>query len=52
MINKYVLIIIGAGGTGTYFLKEFSRFIAGTEYEKKFMAKGNPIYFIQTKFKK
>lgn len=38
MINKYVLIIIGAGGTGTYFLKEFSRFIAGTEYEKKFAA--------------
>ena len=35
MKNEYVFIIVGAGGTGTYFLKEFSRFIAGTNYEKK-----------------
>ena len=26
---KYDVIVVGAGGTGTYFLKEFSRFIAG-----------------------
>lgn len=35
MKNEYVFIIVGAGGTGTYFLKEFSRFIAGTSYEKQ-----------------
>ncbi len=27
--SKYSIIVIGSGGTGTYFLKEFSRFIAG-----------------------
>ena len=27
---KYNIIVIGAGGTGTYFLKEFSRFLCGT----------------------
>lgn len=32
----YTLIVVGAGGTGTYFLKEFSRFIHGTEALKKF----------------
>ena len=26
---KYNVIVIGAGGTGTYFLKEFSRFLCG-----------------------
>lgn len=26
----YSLVVVGAGGTGTYFLKEFSRFICGT----------------------
>lgn len=31
MDNKYSLFIIGAGGTGTYFLKEFSRYIAGNK---------------------
>lgn len=35
MKNSYVFIIVGAGGTGTYFLKEFSRFIAGSEYERQ-----------------
>lgn len=32
MKNSYVFIVVGAGGTGTYFLKEFSRFLSGTEY--------------------
>ena len=32
----YCLIVVGAGGTGTYFLKEFSRFIHGTDALKKF----------------
>lgn len=35
MKNEYVMIIVGAGGTGTYFLKEFSRFVAGSSYEKQ-----------------
>jgi len=26
---KYQILVIGAGGTGTYFLKEFSRYLAG-----------------------
>lgn len=38
MKSDYVFIIVGAGGTGTYFLKEFSRFIAGTEFEKQIAA--------------
>lgn len=38
MESNYVFIIVGAGGTGTYFLKEFSRFIAGTESEKQILA--------------
>ncbi len=29
--TKYSLIVVGAGGTGTYFLKEFSRFLSGKE---------------------
>ena len=32
--------------------RNVDEYIIKTEYEKKFMAKGNPIYFIQTKFKK
>lgn len=32
---KYSLFVIGAGGTGTYFLKEFSRFLSGNEEMKK-----------------
>ena len=28
-IPRYSVIVIGAGGTGTYFLKEFSRFLSG-----------------------
>lgn len=32
----YCLIVVGAGGTGTYFLKEFSRFIHGTDALKNF----------------
>lgn len=28
---KYDLLVLGAGGTGTYFLKEFSRYIAGNK---------------------
>ena len=35
MQNNYVFIIIGAGGTGTYFLKEFARFIAGSDFEEQ-----------------
>ena len=35
MKKSYVFIIVGAGGTGTYFLKEFSRFIAGNECAKR-----------------
>ncbi len=27
--TRYSIIVIGAGGTGTYFLKEFSRFLSG-----------------------
>lgn len=38
MKSDYVFIIVGAGGTGTYFLKEFSRFIAGTEFKKQIAA--------------
>lgn len=32
----YTLVVVGSGGTGTYFLKEFSRFIHGTEYLRNF----------------
>ncbi len=32
--------------------RNVGEYIIKTEYEKKFIAKGNPIYFIQTKFKK
>lgn len=32
---KYELFVIGAGGTGTYFLKEFSRFLCGNHAVKK-----------------
>lgn len=32
--------------------RNIDEYIIKTEYEKKFIAKGNPIYFIQTKFKK
>lgn len=35
MKKSFDIIIVGAGGTGTYFLKEFSRFIAGSPYEKR-----------------
>lgn len=28
-VMKYQILVIGAGGTGTYFLKEFSRYLAG-----------------------
>lgn len=31
---KYNLLVIGAGGTGTYFLKEFSRFLCGNSKVK------------------
>lgn len=31
------MIVVGAGGTGTYFLKEFSRFIHGTSNVGKFI---------------
>jgi hypothetical protein len=29
---KFKIVVIGAGGTGSYFLKEFSRFVSGTDY--------------------
>ena len=32
----YNLIVVGSGGTGTYFLKEFSRFIHGTDALRQF----------------
>ncbi len=32
---KFSLLVLGAGGTGTYFLKEFSRFIAGNPLKKR-----------------
>lgn len=32
----FALVVLGAGGTGTYFLKEFSRFIHGTKMEDSF----------------
>lgn len=32
MADKYHVIVVGSGGTGTYFLKEFCRFIAGGHY--------------------
>jgi len=35
MSEKYELIVVGAGGTGTYFLKEISRFLSG-ELSKRF----------------
>ena len=36
-MKKYVrlsLIVVGAGGTGTYFLKEVSRYLAAADREK------------------
>ena len=30
-IMKYQILVIGAGGTGTYFLKEFSRYLSGNK---------------------
>lgn len=32
---SYQIIVVGAGGTGTYFLKEFSRYLAGNEKAAK-----------------
>jgi len=32
---EYQILVIGAGGTGTYFLKEFSRYLAGNEKAMK-----------------
>lgn len=34
---KYDILVVGAGGTGTYFLKEFSRYISGNPAAKKFV---------------
>lgn len=33
-MEKYEIFVVGAGGTGSYFLKEFSRFIHGSKYQK------------------
>lgn len=35
-ILSFQLIVIGAGGTGTYFLKEVSRYLAGLGYKNPF----------------
>lgn len=34
-IMKYQILVIGAGGTGTYFLKEFSRYLSGNSKAMK-----------------
>ncbi len=33
-MTKYKIFVIGAGGTGTYFLKEFSRYLSGNKEMK------------------
>ena len=39
MVNiKFKIVVVGSGGTGTYFLKEFSRFLCGNEQAKRMIS--------------